>query len=173
MPTPSGPMVVAGIDPGITHLGLGVVAVEGKGALKARLLHGEVVKTSHREPAQERVGRIHARVREALLRFRPEALAVEEQYFYRQNELAYKVGWALGAVLVAAFEAGVRVYAYGPMQVKQALAGHGHAGKEEVALMVRGILGLKETPKPSHLADALAIALTHASFARMGAGKPL
>ncbi|GAB5601859.1 crossover junction endodeoxyribonuclease RuvC [Thermus sp. FJN-A] len=166
-------MVVVGIDPGITHLGLGVVEVEGKGSLKARLLHGEVVKTSHQEPARERVGRIHARVKEVLLRFRPDAIAVEEQYFYRQNELAYKVGWALGAVLVAASEALVPVYAYGPMQVKQALAGHGHAGKEEVALMVRGILGLKETPKPSHLADALAIALTHASFARMGAGKPL
>jgi crossover junction endodeoxyribonuclease RuvC len=98
---------------------------------------------------------------------------VEEQFFYRQNELAYKVGWALGAVLVAAFEAGVPVYAYGPMQVKQALAGHGHASKEEVALMVRSALGLKETPRPSHLADALAIALTHAFYARLGAAKPL
>ena len=166
-------MVVAGIDPGITHLGLGVVAVEGKGALKARLLHGEVVKTSPQEPAKERVGRIHARVLEVLHRFRPEAVAVEEQFFYRQNELAYKVGWALGAVLVAAFEAGVPVYAYGPMQVKQALAGHGHAAKEEVALMVRGILGLKEAPRPSHLADALAIALTHAFYARMGTATPL
>ncbi|TBH21570.1 crossover junction endodeoxyribonuclease RuvC [Thermus thermamylovorans] len=166
-------MVVLGVDPGITHLGLGVVAVEGKGTLRARLLHGEVVRTSHREAAQERVGRIHARVKEALLRFQPQALAVEEQYFYRQNELAYKVGWALGAVLVAAFEAGVPVYAYGPMQVKRALAGHGHATKEEVALMVRGMLGLKEPPGPSHLADALAIALTHAFHARLQAAKPL
>lgn len=166
-------MVILGVDPGITHLGLGVVEVEAKGSLKARLLHGEVVRTSHQEPAQERVGRIHARVRETLLRFQPQALAVEEQYFYRQNELAYKVGWALGAVLVAAFEAKVAVYAYGPMQVKQALAGHGHAGKEEVALMVRGILGLREAPKPSHLADALAIALTHAFYAKMQAAKPL
>ncbi len=166
-------MIVLGVDPGITHLGLGVVEAMEKGALKARLLHGEVVRTSHKEKAEARVGRIHARVKEALLAFRPEALAVEEQYFYRQNELAYKVGWALGAVLVAAFEAGVPVYAYGPMQVKQALAGHGHAGKEEVALMVRSALGLKETPRPSHLADALAIALTHAFYARLGAAKPL
>ncbi|WP_117236808.1 crossover junction endodeoxyribonuclease RuvC [Thermus sediminis] len=167
-------MIVLGIDPGITHLGLGVVEVnraEGRGTLKARLLCGEVVRTSHKERPQERVGRIHARVREALLAFHPEALAVEEQYFYRQNELAYKVGWALGAVLVAAYELGVPVYAYGPMQVKQALAGHGHATKEEVALMVRSLLGLEETPKPSHLADALAIALTHAFYARLGAGK--
>ena len=59
-------MVVLGIDPGITHLGLGVVEVEPKGTLKARLLHGEVVRTSRKEPAQERVGRIHARVKEAL-----------------------------------------------------------------------------------------------------------
>jgi crossover junction endodeoxyribonuclease RuvC len=166
-------VVVLGVDPGITHLGLGVVDVEAKGALKAHLLHGEVVRTTHKERAQERVGRIHTRVREVLLRFRPEALAVEEQFFYRQNELAYKVGWALGAVLVAAHELGVPVYAYGPMQVKQALAGHGHASKEEVALMVRSALGLEETPRPSHLADALAIALTHAFYARLGAAKPL
>jgi crossover junction endodeoxyribonuclease RuvC len=166
-------VIVLGVDPGITHLGLGVVEVEERGALKARLLHGEVVRTSHKEKAEARVGRIHARAKEALLAFRPEALAVEEQFFYRQNELAYKVGWALGAVLVAAFEAGVPVYAYGPMQVKQALAGHGHASKEEVALMVRSALGLKETPRPSHLADALAIALTHAFYARLGAAKPL
>ena len=166
-------MIVAGVDPGITHLGLGVVEVEPRGSLRAHLLHGEVVRTSHQEPAKERMGRTHAWVKEALLRFRPEALAVEEQFFYRQNELAYKVGWALGAVLVAAFETGVPVYAYGPMQVKQALAGHGHASKEEVALMVRGMLGLKEAPKPSHLADALAIALTHAFHARLQAAKPL
>ncbi|MEN2982213.1 MAG: crossover junction endodeoxyribonuclease RuvC, partial [Thermus sp.] len=104
-------MVVLGIDPGITHLGLGVVVVEARGALKAQLLHGEVVTTSAKEPAQVRVGRIHARVREALLRFRPEAVAGEEKFFYRQNDLASKVGWALGAVLEAAFEAGVAVYA--------------------------------------------------------------
>ena len=53
-------MVVLGVDPGITHLGLGVVEV--RGPQKARLLHGEVVRTSARERAQERVGRIHARV---------------------------------------------------------------------------------------------------------------
>ena len=56
---------------------LGVVEVEPKGTLKARLLHGEVVRTSRKEPAQERVGRIHARVKEALARFHPEALAIE------------------------------------------------------------------------------------------------
>ncbi|MEJ5336375.1 MAG: crossover junction endodeoxyribonuclease RuvC [Thermus sp.] len=167
-------MVVLGVDPGITHLGLGVIRVEGgRGALKALLLHGEVVETSSKEGAANRVGRIYERVRAALEAHAPEALAVEEQYFYRQNELAYKVGWALGAVLVAAHQRGVPVFAYGPMQVKQALVGHGHAPKEAVALAVRGALGLKEAPKPSHLADALAIALTHAFYARLSAAKPL
>ena len=77
-------MVVAGIDPGITHLGLGVVAVEGQPALTARLLHGAVVKTSPQEPAKERVGRIHARVLEVLHRFRPEAVAVEEHCYKKE-----------------------------------------------------------------------------------------
>ncbi len=166
-------MTILGIDPGITHLGLGVVRVEAKGPLKGVLLHGEVVQTSPKEGARERVGRIYGRVWAVLEAHRPQAIALEEQYFYRQNELAYKVGWALGAVLVAAHGLGVPVYAYGPMHVKQALAGHGHAPKEAVALAVRGLLGLKEPPKPTHLADALAVALTHAFYARMGAEKPL
>ncbi|AEB11834.1 crossover junction endodeoxyribonuclease RuvC [Marinithermus hydrothermalis] len=159
-------MIVLGVDPGITNMGLGVV--EGDGP-KARFLHGELVRTRHGEPAPKRVGRIYRAVRGVLEAYRPEAVAVEGQYFYRQNELAYRVGWAMGAVLVAADEAGLPVFAYGPMQVKQALVGTGRADKAQVAYMVRAILNLREAPKVSHVADALAIALTHLAHLRTGA----
>jgi crossover junction endodeoxyribonuclease RuvC len=55
------------------------------------------------------------------------------------------------------------------MQVKQALVGSGKASKAQVAYMVRALLGLKKMPDSSHVADALALALTHLSSRRIGA----
>ncbi len=162
-------MTVLGVDPGITHLGLGVVREEGKAF---RFLHAEVVQTRSDEPAPSRVGRLHERVRAAVHLHGVEVIAVEEQFFYRQNELAFKVGWAMGAVLLVAHEFGLPVYGYGPMQIKRALVGHGHADKESVALMVARFLGLKNAALEDHATDALAIALTHLFHARLSP-KPL
>ncbi|ADR36451.1 crossover junction endodeoxyribonuclease RuvC [Oceanithermus profundus] len=158
-------MVVLGIDPGISNLGLGVV--EGDGA-RARFLHAELVRTRHGDPAAARVGAIYEAVAGAIAEHRPEAVAVEAQFFYRQNELAYKVGWAMGAVFLAAGQAGLEVFQYGPMEVKRALVGTGRADKRQVAFMVRALLGLKQTPSSSHAADALAVALTHLAHLRTG-----
>ena len=163
-------MIVLGIDPGITNMGLGVVEHAGK---ISKMIHAGLLKTSHGNPAPERIEIIYAGVLEAVNRYEPSAIAVEEQFFYRQNELAYKVGWAMGAVLVVAAQKKLPVYGYGPMKVKQALVGYGHADKAQVAFMVRAVLGLKQTPKSSHVADALAIALTHCFFAGQGAARGL
>lgn len=154
-------MIVLGIDPGITNLGLGIVEQVGQ---HARMLHAEVVKTTHGEPAPSRVGKLYRAVYQAAITYRPQAIAVEEQFFYRQNELAYKVGWAMGAVFLVADQLEIPVFGYGPPTVKQALVGTGQAEKEQVAYMVRVLLGLKSLPKPTHVADALAIALTHCFY---------
>ncbi|WP_337870112.1 crossover junction endodeoxyribonuclease RuvC [Meiothermus sp.] len=161
-------MVVLGIDPGITNLGLGVVEQVGK---QARMLHAEVVKTTHGETAPERVGKLYRAVYQVASTYRPQAIAVEEQFFYRQNELAYKVGWAMGAVFLVADQLSIPVHGYAPPRVKQALVGNGQADKDQVAYMVRAILGLKTLPRPTHLADALAIALTHCFYNPLVPGK--
>ncbi|RIH86445.1 Crossover junction endodeoxyribonuclease RuvC [Meiothermus luteus] len=163
-------MIVLGIDPGITNLGLGVVEQRGQ---RYRMLHGQVVQTAHGQPAPERVGTLYRAVYEAAQLYRPQAIAVEEQFFYRQNELAYKVGWAMGAVFLVADQMSIPVYGYGPPQVKQALVGNGRADKQQIAYMVRALLGLPSLPKPTHLADALAIALAHCFHQPLCANKPL
>lgn len=157
-------MIVLGIDPGITNLGVGVVEQVGQ---KARMLHAELVRTVHEDPAPKRIGQLYTAVYEIAAAFKPDAISVEEQFFYRQNELAYKVGWAMGAVFLVADQQGIPLFGYAPPKVKLALVGHGHADKDQVAYMVRAILNLPATPKPTHVADALAIALTHLSYSRM------
>ena len=56
-----------------------------------------------------------------------------------------------------------------PMQVKQAVAGYGAAGKAQVQAMVAQLLHLPEVPKPPDAADALALAICHLSAGRFRA----
>lgn len=161
-------MIVLGIDPGITNMGLGVVEQVGK---QAKMLHGELIKTSHGETAAKRVGTLYRAVYTAANQYKPKAIAVEEQFFYRQNELAYKIGWAMGAVFLVADQLEIPVYGYGPPKVKQAIVGTGNADKDQIAYMVTAILRLSAVPKPSHVADALAIALTHCFHTQLVPGK--
>jgi crossover junction endodeoxyribonuclease RuvC len=158
-------MIVLGVDPGISNLGLAVVEGDAK---KASLHYAGAVTTRAHEPAPLRAGRLFEAVEALIQAHAPEAVAIEAQYFYRQNERAFQVGWGFGAVLIAAHRAGLAVFAYGPMQVKKALVGHGRADKAQVAFMVRALLGLKQTPASSHAADALAVALTHLAHLRTG-----
>lgn len=166
----SRPITVVGLDPGLANLGLGAVREEGKAT---RWLGAKLVVTRSRTRHPDRLSQIYDEVSEFLELHRPDALAVEGQYFHHQKETAFKVGQALGVVLLAADRAGVEVFEYGPMEVKQALVGTGRASKEQVAYMVRGLL---ELPADSaarmsshHVADALALALTHLSARRLGA----
>jgi crossover junction endodeoxyribonuclease RuvC len=70
------------------------------------------------------------------------------------------MGAARAAALIAAADHGLTVFEYAPKKVKQAVVGNGAADKQQVAFMVRALLGLSETP-PHDAADALAIALAH------------
>lgn len=155
---------VVGIDPGLANIGLGAVEESGN---EPRLLGSRLVKTSSRAAQAERLLTVRTAVAEFISLHRPQALAIEGQYFHQQREVAYKVGQAVGVVLLTAAECGVPVYEYGPLQVKQALVGNGRADKAQVAFMVRALLKLSAAPSASHVADALALALTHLQHRRV------
>jgi len=93
-------------------------------------------------------------------------MSVEKLYFAQNVTTAMTVAQARGVVLLAGQQAGLKIYEYTPLQIKQALTGYGRAEKKQIQEMVRVILGLKEIPKPDDCADALAAALTHAQTMR-------
>jgi crossover junction endodeoxyribonuclease RuvC len=156
---------ILGVDPGLANLGLGAIEASGP---EARLLASQLVTTRARDDDGARLEQIYLAVEAMLSQHDIEALAVEGQFFHRQRDAAMKVGQALGVVHLAAHRAGVSVHAYGPMQVKQALVGTGRADKAQVAFMVRALLSLTSSPGSHHVADALALALTHWSAHRIG-----
>lgn len=167
---------VLGVDPGLANLGFGAVLERGK---EARLLHAELLRTSAREPDGLRLLRIHEAALRIIDLVRPQVMALEGQYFHRQREAAFKVGQAVGVLLLAAESRGLEVHAYGPLQVKQALVGSGRADKTQVAYMVRAMLGAGPQAQRGeagssadwglghHVSDALALALTHLAHRRL------
>lgn len=155
-----------GVDPGLANLGLGAVEEVGT---QPRLLDSVLLTTSPRTLQAERLRVIRDRVTEFLTEQRPHAVVLEGQFFHHQKAVAFKVGQAFGVVMLCAADLGVPVFEYGPLQVKQSLVGTGRADKAQVAYMVRALLKLPTTPTSDHVADAIALALTHLQSRRIGA----
>jgi crossover junction endodeoxyribonuclease RuvC len=158
-------VVILGIDPGLASTGYGVVARRG-GRLLA--LDGGVIATRPGAAHERRLAEIHEAVLALLAEHEPETLALEELYFGQNARTAFAVGHARGAVMLAAGLRGIPCSGYTPQQVKGAVCGSGSAGKEQVARMVRALLGLADDPTPDHAADALAVAICHHNRAPLG-----
>lgn len=153
-------MITLGIDPGTANTGYGVVARHG-GRLVA--LDGGVIKAGGDLGA--RLCTIHERVCALIDEHAPEAVAVEDVYFGVNVRSAFAVGQARGVVLLAAGQRGLPCSSYTPQQVKASVCGSGRADKGQVQRMVQSLLALDELPRPDHAADALAVAICHASAA--------
>jgi crossover junction endodeoxyribonuclease RuvC len=104
---------------------------------------------------------VHARVCGLMEEFSPDALAVESVFTALNMRTALRLAEVRGVILLAAAQHGVMVYSYAPREVKASVAGHGHADKRQMQMMVRALLSMNETPEPSDAADALAVALCH------------
>ena len=152
-------MKVLGIDPGTAACGYGIVH-ESDGRIRA-LDHG-CWTSSARERPEIRLRGIFDGVTGLIAAHEPDAVALEESFVGADARIALFVGQARGAALVACASAGVFCTEYPPSSVKHAVCGYGRAEKAQVQRMVKAILGLAETPKPHHAADALAVAICHA-----------
>jgi crossover junction endodeoxyribonuclease RuvC len=151
-----------GIDPGVANTGFGVVRVAG-GAMSA--VDGGVIEApADLEPA-DRLARIHAALAELVAWHKPAAVALEDLYFGKNVRSALGVGQARGVAMLAAAERGIPCFDYTPQAVKMAVCGSGSAAKAQVQRMVGTLLSLPAPPASDHAADALAVAICHASHA--------
>lgn len=153
-------MRILGIDPGTAIMGYGIIDCTGNrfGAVDYGCL-----RSSAGQPLNLRLNKLFNELNDLLHRHRPDCLAIEELFFNRNAKTALAVGQARGVALLAAARAGVEVYEYTPLQVKQAVVGRGRAEKRQVQYMVRVLLNLPEPPRPDDVADALAVAVCHAN----------
>ncbi len=147
-----------GVDPGLVDTGFGVLEAR-PGALA--VVEAGVVSSTAGQPLEARLNAIHAAVRRLIEAREPGLLVVEDLYAeYKFPRTAILMGHARGVIYLAARQCGVAVLALAASEVKRAITGNGAAGKAQMQRGVQTLLGLTELPHPSHVADALGLALT-------------
>jgi len=152
---------VLGIDPGLSRCGYGAVR-QGSGNRRQPVAEAAgVLSTPLDEVRARRLAELQHDFRVLVAELRPDVVAIERVLFQRNVATAMSVGEAVGVVLAESAAAGCEVVEYSPNEIKQAVAGWGGAAKEEVAEMVKVLLGLRNLLSPPDAADAVAVALCH------------
>jgi crossover junction endodeoxyribonuclease RuvC len=150
-------MRILGIDPGLRITGYGVVDF---GLGQPKLVDGGVIRLMARTSLAARLVELETELNELLDEFKPDICAVEQLYsHYNHPRTAILMGHARGVILLAAERRKVRIEQFSANRVKQAVVGHGHAGKPQVQKAIQQIWRLKSPPQPPDVADALAVAL--------------
>ncbi|MEY2545901.1 MAG: crossover junction endodeoxyribonuclease RuvC [Verrucomicrobiota bacterium] len=160
-------MRVLGIDASLRNTGVAIVDLANG---KPRALYFGTIHNPSSLRSSSCLVAIRDRLAELIREHEPDSCALESVIYVQSYKTAILLGAARGAAILAAAESGLPIFEYAPTRIKQATVGRGGAGKNQVAFMVRALLGLTETPDPD-AADALAISLTHVraqEVARMG-----
>ncbi|MGN1345527.1 MAG: crossover junction endodeoxyribonuclease RuvC [Eubacteriales bacterium] len=154
-------MRILGIDPGIAIVGWGVIDYAGLGKKMKPVAFGAIT-TESTERTEDRILRVFDGLTAILEAYQPECVSMEELFFNTNQKTGIIVAEARGVLLLACRRAGLPIYEYTPLQIKQAVVGYGRADKHQVIDMVTMFLGLAKPPKPDDTADALAAAICHA-----------
>jgi crossover junction endodeoxyribonuclease RuvC len=150
-------MRALGLDPGIESFGWSVLEF-GKDCNPV-LMDCGVIKTPAGRQLGDRLAMIDRELEKIIAAHKPGFAAIEEIFFAKNAKTAIVVGHARGAGMVSCARAGLKIFEFTPLQVKQALTGYGRADKDQVGYMVRGILKLKELPKDDNTVDAIAVGI--------------
>jgi crossover junction endodeoxyribonuclease RuvC len=152
---------ILGLDPGLAHMGWGVIDVSGSRLV--HVAHG-VIATKVASGLGVRLMELHAALSAVIAELSPAAIAVEQAFVARDPQAALKIGHARAVALLAAAQAGLEIAEYAPNHIKKCVVGAGHAGKEQVQFMVKRLLPACGVTQ-ADAADALACAIAHAHSA--------
>ena len=151
---------IMGVDPGLVVTGFGIIEVNSKGSIQYQ---GSGAIHSKALPIPQRIQKIFRGLCRQIEKFSPQIMAIERPFIGKNMKSAMLLGQARGIAILAAAEAGIRIYEYSPLEVKQAVVGFGRAAKEQVQSMICALL---KTPAnmTEDAADALAVAICFAHW---------
>jgi crossover junction endodeoxyribonuclease RuvC len=117
----------------------------------------------------ERLRSLAMQFRGLIAQHAPHELALEQGFHGKSVQAALRIGEARGVVLAEAAAAGRLVHQFAPARVKRCVTGHGAAGKEAVAAMIRQFVRIDPRMAqalPADATDALAVAWTRVEARR-------
>jgi len=150
-------MIILGIDPGYERLG---VAILEKKKGKEDLLFSDCIRTSAKNPFNERLFYIGEELKKIIKKWKPDIVAVEKLFFTTNQKTAMQVSEVRGLIIYLAILHKSELREFTPLEIKTAVVGYGKAEKRQVEHMVKTILKLKEKKRDDDEIDAIACALT-------------
>ena len=151
-------MIILGIDPGSRNLGYCLLDFDGR---NMRLVEAGLLKIKV-STLQEQILELVEGLDIILKGHTIDEVAIEDIFYAHNPRSVLKLAQFRGALSLKILQEIGTFYEYTPLQVKKALTGNGKAAKEQVAFMVKRILGIKKEIKSLDITDAMAIAVTHA-----------
>lgn len=148
-------MIILGIDPGTAIIGYGLI----KKNEELELIKYGCIETAKSMPSAERLKKIYNQLNKLIKKYKPDIVAVEDIFFFKNLKTVISVSQARGVILLTAINSNIPISEFTPLQIKQAITGYGRAEKIQVQKMVKILLNLKKIPKPDDAADALATAI--------------
>ncbi len=155
-------MRVLGIDCGTERTGYGIIESDGR---SHRIITAGVIATSPKKAMHLRLAQIARCLRALIKEHKPAAAAVEDVFYAANVRTALKLSQVRGVALLTIAEADLELGEYSPLEIKTSVVGYGRAEKSQVQMMVRSLLKLDHEIESEDAADALAVAICHATRA--------
>jgi crossover junction endodeoxyribonuclease RuvC len=125
------------------------------------LIDCDCIETDSKNDLPDRLKEIYDAVEFIIKKYKPDSLAIESLFFFKNQKTVMQVSQARGVIIIAAKNYGLKIYEYTPLQTKLAVVGYGRGNKEQIQKMIKLHLCGQVMPKQDDTADAVAIALTH------------
>ncbi len=151
-------MKILGIDPGTRNCGYAIVEKSGN---SVKLIEAGLIKIKTKI-LQEQIVEMTEGFDLIFAKHVIDEVSIEDMFYAFNPKTVIKLAQFRGAISLKILQKFGNFAEYTPLQVKQAVTGNGKATKEQVAFMVKRLLGVKKEIKPLDITDAIAIALTHA-----------
>ena len=151
-------MKILGIDPGTRNCGYAIVEKNGN---SIKLIEAGLIKIKTKI-LQEQIVEMTEGIDLIFSKHEIDEVSIEDMFYAFNPKTVIKLAQFRGAISLKVLQKFGNFAEYTPLQVKQAVTGNGKATKEQVAFMVKRLLGIKKEIKPLDITDAIAIALTHA-----------
>lgn len=160
-------MTILGIDPGTRNCGYAIIRIEGQ---KLRLIEAGLIKIKS-ESLQHQIPQVVEALEQIFKIHTIDEVAMEDIFYAHNPKTVLKLAQFRGAIMLKLLQEHGEFAEYTALQVKKALTGKAKAAKEQVAFMVKQILGITKEIKPMDITDAMAVAITHAQRVKLEINK--
>ena len=150
-------MKILGIDPGTRNCGYAIVEKVGN---KKILIEAGLIKIKQ-DSLQYQITQLCEGLDLIFKRHKINEVAIEDIFYAHNPKTVLKLAQFRGALSLKILQIHGEFSEYTPLQIKKAVTGKAKAAKEQVAFMVKKMLGISKEIKPLDITDAIAIALTH------------